>query len=120
MLGVAREGSLEAQLSSGIAAKRVEAALALAEHDSPAAVSALIDALSDPALEVRAAAGLALASLRDPASIAALAEIVAGWGHPELERCRRAALRTLAAFRGQEAAVTASVRHVPFSGATGR
>lgn len=105
MLGVARARSLEEQMRSGTGARRAEAALALAEHDSPAAVAALTEALSDPAVEVRAAAGLALASLRDRASIAALAEIVAGWDDPDLERCRRAALRTLAAFRGHEAAV---------------
>lgn len=105
MLGMARERSLEGQLRSGTDEKRVEAALALAKHDSPAAVSALTDALSDHAMQVRAAAGLALASLRDPASIPALAEIVAGWDGPELARCCRAALRTLTAFRGQEAAV---------------
>jgi HEAT repeat protein len=105
MLGVARERSLEGQLRSGTDEGRVEAALALAKHDSPTAVSALTEALSDHAMQVRAAAGLALASLRDPASIPALAGIVAGWDPPELARCRRAALRTLAAFRGHEAAV---------------
>ena len=105
MLGVARGHSLEGQLRSGTDEKRVEAALALAEHDSPAAVSALCKALSDPAVPVRATAGLALASLRDPASIPALAEIVAGWDGSELAHSRRAALRTLSAFRGQEAAV---------------
>jgi HEAT repeat protein len=105
MLGVARGRSLEEQLRFGTDAKRAQAAFTLAEHDSPAAVSALTEALSDPAIEVRAAAGLALASRRDPASIAALAEIVAGWSDPILARCRLAALRTLAAFRGQHAAV---------------
>jgi HEAT repeat protein len=60
---------------------------------------------SDSAPEVRAAAGLALASLSDPASIAALAQIVAGWDDPALEHSRRAALRTLAAFHGPDAAV---------------
>jgi HEAT repeat protein len=105
MLGVARGASLEEQLRSGTDARRAEAALSLAERHSPAAVSALTEALSDPAREVRAAAGLALASIRDPASISALAGIVAAWVDPDLARCRRAALRTLAAFRGQEAAV---------------
>jgi HEAT repeat protein len=104
-VSVARGLSLEEQLRSGTDAKRAEAALRLAKQDSPSAVSALTDALSDHATEVRAAAGLALASLRDPASIPALAEIVAGWNDPGLARCRRAALRALAAFRGQEAAV---------------
>jgi HEAT repeat protein len=105
MLGVARAQSLEEQLRSGTDSERAEAALTLAQQDSPVAASALTEALSDTAPEVRAAAGIALASLRDPASIAALAEIVAGWEDPELARCRRAALRTLTAFRGQEAAV---------------
>jgi HEAT repeat protein len=105
MVSVARGPSLEAQLWSGTDVERAEAALRLAEHDSPAAVSALTEALSDRAMEVRAAAGLALASLRDPASIPALAEIVAGWDEPGLARCRRAALSALAAFRGQSAAV---------------
>ena len=105
MVTAARGRSLEQQLRSGTDAKRAEAALRLAEHDSPAAVSALTEALSDPAREVRAAAGLALASLRDPASIPALAAIVAGWDEPGLARCRRAALRALTAFRGPEAAV---------------
>jgi HEAT repeat protein len=105
MASATRGRSLEQQLRSGADAKRAEAALRLAEHDSPAAVSALTEALSDPAREVRAAAGIALASLRDPASIPALAEIVAGWDEPGLARCRHAALRALAAFRGQEAAV---------------
>ena len=105
MVSAARVRSLEQQLRSGTDAKRSEAAVRLAEHDSPAAVSALTEALSDPARDVRAAAGLALASLRDPASIPTLAEIVAGWDEPCLARCRRAALRALVAFRGQEAAV---------------
>jgi HEAT repeat protein len=105
MVSVARGRSLEEQLRSGTDAKRAEAALRLAEHDSPTAVSALTEAMSDRAMEVRAAAGLALASLRDPATIPALAEIVAGWDEPGLVRCRRAALRALAAFRGQAAAV---------------
>jgi HEAT repeat protein len=104
-VSVARGRSLEEQLRSGTDAKRAEAALRLAERDSPAAVSALTEALSDRAAEVRAAAGLALASLRDPASVPALAEIVAGWDEPGLSRCRRAALRALVAFHGQEAAV---------------
>jgi HEAT repeat protein len=105
MLAVARGRSLEEQLQFGSEAKRAEAALTLAEQESPAAVSALTGALADPSLPVRSAAGLALARLRDPASIAALAEIVAGWDDPGLARCRGAALRTLAAFRGQQAAV---------------
>ncbi|HEV2874500.1 MAG TPA: HEAT repeat domain-containing protein [Thermoleophilaceae bacterium] len=105
MLRVPRARSLEEQLRSGTDAKRAEAALTLAEDDSPATVSTLTGALGDPATEVRAAAGLALASMRDPASISALAEIVAGWADPDLARCRHAALRSLAAFRGQEAAV---------------
>jgi HEAT repeat protein len=74
---VARGQSLEAQLSSGTDRKHAEAALALAEHDSPAGASALTEALSDPSLEVRAAAELALASLYDPASIAALRTLAA-------------------------------------------
>ena len=124
MVTAARGRSLEQQLRSGTDAKRAEAALRLADLDSPAAVSALTEALSDPATEVRAAAGLALASLRDPASIPALAEIVAGWDEPTLARCRRAALRALAAFRGQEAAVElaralATVRGGPAAGAPG-
>ncbi len=105
MVTAARVGSLEQQLRSGTDAKRAEAAFRLAEHDSPAAVSGLTEALSDPATEVRAAAGLALANLRDPASIPELAAIVAGWDEPGLARCRRAALRALTAFRGPEAAL---------------
>jgi HEAT repeat protein len=93
MLGVGRERSIEGRVGSG------------AGPDASASVSALIETLSDPAMEVRASAGVALASLRDPASVAALAEIVAGWDAPELARARQAALRTLVAFRGQEAAV---------------
>lgn len=81
------------------------AALALAELDSPDAVSALTAALDNPDVDTREAAGLALAGLRDPASIAALAGIVATWREPSLERCRRAALHTLVAFRTEEAAV---------------
>jgi HEAT repeat protein len=100
-----RGRDLAEQLRSGSDVKRAEAALALAEFDSPEATTALTDALADARPDVRAAAGLALASLRDPASIAALAEIVAGWDHPVLARCRRAALRTLTVFRGQDAAV---------------
>jgi HEAT repeat protein len=105
MLGLVRERSLEGQLRLGTDTERAEAALKIAEQESPAAVSALTEALSDTAIEVRAAAGLALASLRDPVSIDALAEIVAGWDDPKLASCRRAALRTLSAFRGQGAAV---------------
>jgi HEAT repeat protein len=105
MLSVARAQSLEEQLRSGTDAKRAEAARTLAEHDSPTTVSALAEALSDSDPEVRAAAALSLASLRDPASTDALAAIVAGWDAPERARCRRAALRTLIGFRGQEAAV---------------
>jgi HEAT repeat protein len=92
-------------LRTPTAVKRAEDALALAERDSAESVEALTEALADADLDVRAAAGLALASLRDPASIPALARIVAGWDEPALVRCRRAALRTLAAFRSQEAAV---------------
>jgi HEAT repeat protein len=87
------------------AAKPAGGAVALAEIDSPESVESLTRALEDPDLNVRAAAGLALASLRDPASIPALAAIVAGWADPVLARARRAALRTLIAFRTQEAAV---------------
>jgi HEAT repeat protein len=105
MLATARARNPVEQLRSGTVAKRAEAALALAELDSPEAVSALTEALSDPDVRVRAAAGLALASLRDPASAAVLAEIVAGWDDPAVAHCRRAALRTLVAFRSQEAAV---------------
>jgi HEAT repeat protein len=105
MLGAARAPTVEKRLPSGTDAKRAEGALKLAEQDSPASVAALSEALSDTAPEVRAAAALALASLRDPASIAALAEIVADWDDPPLARCRRAALQTLTAFRGQEAAI---------------
>lgn len=105
MLGAGRGQSLAEQLRSGTGATRAEAALSLAGVDSPQATTMLTHALADPDLDVRAAAGLALASLRDPASIAALAGIVAGWDHPVLARCRHAALRTLTAFRGQEAAV---------------
>ena len=86
-------------------ADRATAALALAELDSAEATWALASALDDPAAEVRSAAALGLASLRDPASIPALARIVAGWTDPSLERCRRAALRTLVAFRSEQAAV---------------
>jgi HEAT repeat protein len=92
-------------LRTATAARRAEGALALAELDAPESVEALTESLADPDLEVRAAAGLALASLRDPDSVAALAGIVAGWDHPALARCRRAALHTLVAFRNQEAAV---------------
>lgn len=105
MPGAERSRSLAEQLRSESEAKRAEAALALGAVDSPEATALLIAALTDPDVGVRAAAGLALASLRDPASIPALAEIVAGWDHPVLARCRRAALRTLTAFRGQDAAV---------------
>jgi HEAT repeat protein len=90
---------------SAAAAKRAGGALALTEFDLPESVESLTQALDDPDLNVRAAAGLALASLRDPASIAALAAIVAGWDDPVLARARRATLRTLIAFRTQEAAV---------------
>jgi HEAT repeat protein len=92
-------------LRSARPASRAGDALTLAELDSPEAVDALTEAIADPDPEVRAAAALALAGLRDPASIPALARIVAGWEDPALARCRRAALRTLVAFRTQEAAV---------------
>jgi HEAT repeat protein len=102
---MARGPSLEKQVRSGSEATRAETARSLAEHDSPPAVSRLTAALSDPAMGARRAAALALAGLRDPDSVPALAEIVAGWSDPDLARCRHAALRTLAGFRGQEAAV---------------
>jgi HEAT repeat protein len=105
MLAIRRTRDLEQQLRSGTPARRSEAALALAELDSPEAVAALTGALADPEVTVRAAAGLALAALRDPAAIPALAGIVAGWDDPALARSRRAALRALAAFRGEEAGV---------------
>jgi HEAT repeat protein len=92
-------------LRRATAARRAEGALALAELDAPESVEALTESLADPDLEVRAAAGLALASLRDPDSVAALAGVVAGWNDPALARCRRAALRTLVAFRSKKAAV---------------
>jgi HEAT repeat protein len=79
--------------------------LTTAALDSPEAVAALTGALNDPDLEVRIVAAADLARLRDPASIPALAAIVADWDHPALTRCRHAALRTLLAFRSQEAAV---------------
>jgi HEAT repeat protein len=92
-------------LRSAPAAGPARGALALAELDSPDSVEALTEAIADPDREVRAAAALALAGLRDPASTSALVRIVADWDDPALERCRRAALHTLVAFRSQEAAV---------------
>jgi HEAT repeat protein len=90
---------------SASAARRAGGAPALAELDSPESVESLTRALNHPDLNVRASAGVALASLRDPASLAPLAAIVASWDDPVLARARRAALRTLIAFRTQEAAV---------------
>jgi HEAT repeat protein len=86
-------------------ADRAAAALALAGVDSADATAALSAALTDGDPRVRSSAALALASLRDPASTAALARVVAGWTHPSLARCRRAALRTLVAFRSEQAAI---------------
>jgi HEAT repeat protein len=94
------------RLRSGrTAADRAAAALALAGVDSADATAALSAALADDDSGVRSAAALALASVRDPASTAALAGVVANWTDPSLERCRRAALRTLVAFRSEQAAV---------------
>jgi HEAT repeat protein len=90
---------------SPTAARRPGDAPAPAEVDSPRAVAELTEEVADPDPEVRAAAGLALAGLRDPASIPALAGIVASWDDPALERCRRAALHRLVAFRTEEAAL---------------
>jgi HEAT repeat protein len=84
---------------------RVAAALALAEVDSPESIAALAGALGDPSQEVRAVSVLVLTDLRDPASIAVLAGVVATWTDPSLRACRRAALRALAAFRSEAAAL---------------
>jgi HEAT repeat protein len=86
-------------------ARRPGHGLTLAEIDSPDAAAGLTGELADPDAEVRAAAALGLAGVRDPASIPALARIVASWGDPALDRCRRAALQTLVAFRTEEAAL---------------
>jgi HEAT repeat protein len=84
---------------------RVAAALALAEIDSPESVAALSNALGDRSQEVRTVAALVLADLRDPTSTAALARVVATWTDQSLIVCRRAALRRLAAFRSEDAAL---------------
>jgi HEAT repeat protein len=86
-------------------ARRSQQAMALAEIDSPDAAGALTGKLADPDPELRAAAALALAGLHDPASAPALARIVASWDEPAFERCRRAALHALVAFRTEEAAL---------------
>jgi HEAT repeat protein len=105
-VGQGAERSLVERLRSGRTPDdRADAALALAEFDTPETVGALTLALADPAWSVRSAAGTALAGLRDPASTRALARIVAAWTRPELATARRAALRALTAFRSQEAAV---------------
>jgi len=98
-------GSIARLRSGRSPADRAAAALALVDHDHPDATSALAGALADTSPQVRANAALALASLRDPASIPALARVVAGWTGESQARCRRASLRTLAAFRSEEAAV---------------
>jgi HEAT repeat protein len=101
----AGRGLVERLRSGKTPADRAEAALALAEFDSPETVEALTRALADPAWSVQSAAGMALASLRDPASARALANIVAAWSRPEHATVRRAALRALTAFRSERAAV---------------
>jgi HEAT repeat protein len=97
--------ALENVRSGRIAQDRFAAALLLAESPCPESVAALTGALDDPCREVRAAAALALAGLRDPDSTAALVDIVATWTEPSLISCRRAALRTLAGFRSEDAAL---------------
>lgn len=98
-------GALDGVRAGRTPADRVAAALALAEAGGPEAVAALTAALTDPSPEVRAAAALSLASVRDPASTPALVGIVATWNDPSLISCRRAALRALAAFRSEDAAL---------------
>lgn len=99
------DGAIERLRSAPIGDDRVAAALALAETDSPHAIAALTAALADPSSEVRAVAALVLTDLRDPASIAGLAAVVATWNDPSLRVCRRAALRALAAFKSEAAAL---------------